>query len=154
MPPKLPTSLKLLRGTYRASRAPKNEPKPAAENLPAPDHLTGDARAEWERIAPELAKVGLLTRIDQTALALYCEFYADWRDASKRCATDADGRERKVISQRSGNIVENPYYAIKRRSAEMMHKFLTAFGMTPVARSNIEAAPADKKQTNAFAKLG
>jgi P27 family predicted phage terminase small subunit len=156
-PPKKPTQLKVIEGTFRKDRARAKEPKPETAVPEAPSHLSDEARVEWDRISIELAKLGLLSRIDRAALAAYCECWADWVNASKRCV-GADGKDLKVIKtgekirydkdgniveKSGGNFIENPYYTIKKRSAELMHKFLTEFGMTPASRTRINAAPVE-----------
>ena len=145
--PRIPTALKLIRGTQRADRMNPNEPKPAVDIPPAPAHLSDEARAEWERITPELAALGLLSRIDRASLAAYCEFWADFVQACAMCATK-EGQDRKVIKAATGTLIENPYYTIKKRSAELMHKFATEFGLTPASRTRINAvAPEPEKSS-------
>lgn len=150
-PPRRPTALKLVEGTYRADRAAKNEPKPEIEIPPCPPHLIGEARKEWDSITPELERLGLLSRIDHAALEAYCDAYGDYIDASYLCATK-DSQDRKiiktsekikhdkegnVIERTGGNFMENPYFSIKKRCMEIMKGFLIEFGMTPAARSRI-----------------
>jgi P27 family predicted phage terminase small subunit len=163
-PPRKPTALKLIEGTWRADRAPRNEARPAPELPPIPQHLSGEARKEWRRVARRLSRLGLLSSIDRAALAVYCECWADWVEASRRCV-GADGKDLKVIKtgekikyetgpdgqqvilERSGgNFVENPYFTIKKRSAEIMHKFLIEFGMTPAARTRINVYEEEKQK--------
>jgi P27 family predicted phage terminase small subunit len=165
MNPKKPTNLKVLQGTFRKDRAPKNEPMPEVEIPAVPAHLSDEAKVEWGRVSEELCTLGLLSRIDRAALAAYCECWADWVDASKMCAS-RDGQDRKVIKtgeklkhdkdgnvteRTGGNFIENPYYSIKKRSAELMHKFLVEFGMTPASRSRINTlvdAPINSAKKN------
>jgi P27 family predicted phage terminase small subunit len=64
-----------------------------------------------------------------------------------RYGTDANG-QRVVVEKTGGNFVENPYYSIKKRSMELMHKFMTEFGMTPAARTRIEAKPQETPATS------
>lgn len=141
MNPRKPTKLKVIQGTYRADRAAPREPQPEPCVPDVPSHLSVEAAAEWARISVELHKVGLLARIDRAALSAYCEAWSDWIDASKHCANkiDADGKvsDRKVIKTTAGNFVENPYFSIKKRAMELMHKFAIEFGMTPASRTRI-----------------
>lgn len=141
-PPKKPTRLKVIEGTFRADRAVTNEAQPEIALPQPPEHLSEGALLEWNRIAHELFTIGLLSRIDRAALAAYCEAWSDWVDACRLCVTK-DGQDRKVIKTAMGNFIENPYYTIKKRSAEIMHKFLTEFGMTPASRARIDIDAAD-----------
>ncbi len=138
--PPLPTHLKLVKGTLRKGRAPKNEPQPPAEDgIPEVPHFMSDgAKVEWGRVTQDLHTAGLLKRIDRAALAGYCEFWADFVDASKACAT-LEGKDRKVVVTRDGNVIENPYYSIKKRSFELMLKAAHLFGMNPSSRTQINS---------------
>jgi P27 family predicted phage terminase small subunit len=143
--PRTPTSLKLIKGSYRKDRALKGEPKPAPALPEPPEFLSPGAKQEWNRVAPELHKLGLLSQIDVAALSCYCEAWSDFIDSSKRCI-GADGKDLKVLRAKNSaddpsSIYINPYYAIKRRSAETVLKFASEFAMTPQARTRISATP-------------
>jgi P27 family predicted phage terminase small subunit len=143
-PPKTPTNLKLIRGTYRRDRAAANEPEPEVAIPEPPDSLSPEAREEWDRISEELAMLGLLTRIDRVALAIYCEMWADFTEASLKIREHG-----KVIRTKSGNVVENPYYSIRKRSAEILRGYLTEFGMTPASRCRISVPEPQPQRTEA-----
>ena len=49
--------------------------------LPAPNHLSNVAKAEWKRMARLLRDAGLLTVLDTTALELYCIAYGEHMEA-------------------------------------------------------------------------
>ena len=46
---------------------------PRVEIPSAPKHLGIEARKEWKRITPLLEELGLVSGLDRTALALYCQ---------------------------------------------------------------------------------
>ena len=92
-------------------------------------------------------------------MAAYAENYSDWVDACHRCVGE-NGKDMKVIktgenikydsdgkvTERSGgNFVENPYYSIKKRSSELMHKFAVEFGLTPASRTRLSGNPQEKE---------
>lgn len=160
--PNLPTQLKLVKGTLRKGRMAKTEPRPEPAIPSVPAELSDAAKVEWGRISQDLLGLGLLARIDRAALAAYCEAWSDWLDATEKVARlgkviktgekiiEKRGQDGAVITERSGgNFVENPYFSIKKRCAELMHKFLTEFGMSPASRARIHAEPpAEKPQDN------
>ena len=115
-PPRKPTALKLLHGTFRADTVAENEPMPVIEDhyREPPEHLSFLARQEWLRVAPILHPLGLLTSADYQSLEIYCEAYAEWRDAKRV-------RDLKTMNT----------FATQAR------QFLTEFGMTPASRSRI-----------------
>ena len=138
-PPKKPTALKLVEDTYRKDRVAKNEPKPKCAMPQPPKNFNAVAKEEWDRIVKELYDNGLMTNLDRAALVAYCEFWAHYVDASEKLK-----RRNMVSTTAAGNLVENPYFSIKKRCAELMHKFLVEFGMTPASRTRISAPPLSK----------
>ena len=149
-PPRKPSKLKLLHGTFRADTVAQNEADPEACLFPAPEHLSEKAKIEWAYISQELFTLGLLTRIDRVELELYCESYATWLEAKAMCAT-SEGKDRKVIKAADGRFQKNPYFNIMREAGADAHRYLTEFGMTPASRSRInvltsESAPGEKKK--------
>jgi phage terminase small subunit len=71
-PPK-PTALKLLQGNPGKRKLPVGEVKPPAGAEP-PAWMKADPLliAEWNRQAPRLLRLGLLTEVDNDALAALC----------------------------------------------------------------------------------
>lgn len=139
-PPKKPTALKLVEGTYRGDRVARNEPKPKVAIPKPPRHLSATALEEWNRIVRELADNGLMTNLDRAALTVYCDLWANYVEASEKS-------KKMVIETAAGNLVENPYFSIKKRAAELVHKFLIEFGMTPASRTRVSAPLSKVKES-------
>jgi P27 family predicted phage terminase small subunit len=114
---------------------PKNEAEIPSEIPDPPDHLSKKAKAEWERIAPELERYGLLTKIDDSALAAYCDYFAQWAEASAKI------KKQGMIIQTGFGPQVNPWLRISNKAVEGMNKILVEFGMTPSSRSRVKAAP-------------
>jgi P27 family predicted phage terminase small subunit len=95
-------------------------------------------------MADELFGLGLLTRIDRAALAAYCKAYERWVAAERALAKMA---ERDLLSgglmikTTNGNAIQNPLVGTANRAMLDVVKFASEFGMTPAARSRIEAGP-------------
>jgi phage terminase small subunit len=75
-PPPISTALKVLRGNPGKKRLPRSEPKPSPAPADPPAGLPPSARAIWLELAPELARIGLLTTVDVRELATGCRFQA------------------------------------------------------------------------------
>lgn len=132
-PPK-PTSLKKLAGTDRKDRVKAGEPRPRKANTtpPVPAHLSAGAKKEWRRVARELHQLGLLTSIDRTALAAYCETFVTWVEATAKC------REMGlIVKSPNGFPIQNPYLSVAAQAEKRMRGWLSEFGMTPSARTRI-----------------
>ena len=142
-----PSYLKLVTGN--PGRRPLNlaEAKPSMGGLPQPPaELSDDARNEWRRVARQLHKAGLLATLDRAALAAYCMAWARWRAAEKALAAMAEQDPLTgglLIKTSNGNAIQNPLVGIANKAAAAMVRFAAEFGMTPSARSRIEATPAD-----------
>jgi P27 family predicted phage terminase small subunit len=129
-PPPTPNVIRLLRGNP-GKRPIKPEPKPEiSETVPSPPRfLSGYARAEWRRVAPELHALGLLTVLDVMPFAAYCVAYECWRRAvEERAKAKADPARGLVVTG-----------AISAAAGDML-KFAREFGMTPTARARIASA--------------
>lgn len=136
-PPPTPTAIKQLRGNP-GKRAIRKEPEPKPpKSLQAPEFLKGNARAEWERCAPELAQLGLLTDVDLTMFAAYCEAFATWRQYEGLC--EEHGAQLGV---------QMGYRNAADRAAERMVKFGARFGLDPSSRTNVKATPPGEKEAD------
>lgn len=101
-----------------------------------------EAREEWERLALELYELGILSTIDRAALAAYCQAYGRWVEAEEQLR-NIDGTMKLTETTSNGNIIQNPLVGIANKSLELMHKYLTEFGMSPSSRTRVSA----KKKT-------
>ena len=132
-----PTALKVLRGNPGKRPLPQNEPRPSLD-VTMPDWLSSDAAKHWPIVAKQLHDAGLLTAIDVTALGLYCEAFARWKDANARVV-----KYGTVVKSPNGYPIQSPYLAIANKAHEQMTKLLAEFGMTPSSRSRCTVAKPD-----------
>ena len=132
--------LKKLEGNPGKRPLPTNEPRPL-ESLPScPTFIKGAARREWNRITPQLYVLGLLTRIDRSALAAYCQAYGRWDEASRqieKLGKVSHGRLKYLYRTSNDNLVMNPLLSVLNKAVEQMRQFLAEFGMTPASRVRI-----------------
>jgi len=141
-----PTAIKILEGEKNRDRINLDEPKPKVGRPTCPDHLSDVARDEWQRIVPELEVLGLLTQIDRSALAAYCQAYGRWVEAERVV------KQKGVLYKtEKGNVITSPMLWVANKAMEQMHKYLVEFGMTPSARSRVVSTATDNKDV--FDKL-
>ncbi|KGC42330.1 P27 family phage terminase small subunit [Burkholderia pseudomallei] len=144
---RVPTALKLIRGNPGKRPINRNEPQPSRD-VTMPDWLSPEARKHWPMVAEQLHNAGLLTAIDVTALGLYCEAFARWKQANAQIM-----RFGTVIKSPSGYPIQSPYLAIANKAHEQMTKLLAEFGMTPSSRSHCTVAkPIDPSPYARFVK--
>ena len=144
----MPTKLKLVRGTLRSDR---RNPREAAlsEGIPTcPRALSAAAKREWRRVAGELARAGLLTRVDRAGLAAYCAAWSRWIEAE-----DALRQYGTILKSPSGYPMVSPYFSVASKSLEQMRLLLGEFGMTPSSRSRVNAQPLDGGEESKWSGL-
>jgi len=149
--PRKPTKLHVINGTDRPCRRNNDEPEPdVVENVPdPPEFLSDTAKEEWYSISVKLHNIGVLTDIDLSMLALYCQAYGRWVDAEKKI-TPAN----MVVKTKNGNPINNPYLNIANTSMRDCHRYLAEFGMTPSSRTKIRVDGSAKKKNKFLENKG
>jgi P27 family predicted phage terminase small subunit len=140
-----PTHLKLLHGNPGKRALNQNEPLPAQKAPTCPSHLCPPAKAEWRRLASQLSVLRILTELDRAALAAYCQAYGRWVEAERKLHTTP-----MLLKLPSGYVQQNPWLTIANKQLELMHKYLTEFGLSPVARSRVSIAPVGLGKSSKF----
>lgn len=161
--PRLPSYLKVVRGTSRKHRENLAEPKPARERPSPPSHLSDRGKAAWAEAVLLTDRMGVLTEADSFALEGMAETLAGLRTAHASLAlpltmTDEDGTVTTVAEGGERYYWSGP---LRRQRPEIsdiaelerrLAMWLSRFGLSPADRSRVSAAPADP--SNPFAKLG
>lgn len=136
-----PTALKLLAGNPGKRALNRAEPRPKVVMPRPPEHLSDEEKAKWKVVVRELHPLGLVTRIDVDALAMYCVIFVRWMKAEKMVREKGE-----IIKTAAGNIIQNPYLSIANRALEQLNKLGAEFGMTPSSRSRVKADLTDPDQ--------
>ena len=119
-PPK-PTVLKVLAGNPGKRRMNAQEPNAGDIDTRVPPELSEAAKGHWQRLAPMLAKSGVLKQSDRDLLFCYCESYAVWLEGV-----------------RAGKLNVSLLGQLRQMLGEM--------GMTPAARTRIIADKPKEKE--------
>lgn len=127
-----PTALRVLEGNPSHRPLPKNEPKPELGVPECPSWLPEDAQAEWHRVAPELSKLGLLAKIDGSALAAYCAAYARWKLAEETLKVAG-----LTFNTQAGYVAQHPCVGMANKALAEMLRFGREFGLTPSSRGRM-----------------
>jgi P27 family predicted phage terminase small subunit len=154
-----PAALKLLTGRAdgRDSGGRKVNPGPAFRRVPPrpPTWLSPEAKAEWKRVAPGLARLDLLKEEDRAMLAAYCEtwsvFVAATRDVTRTGLTIIQTTRRPdgSVSERT---VANPSVAIARNAGRELRGFAAQFGLSPSTEQALSRGADDgNEDDNPFA---
>lgn len=144
----VPTKLRELRGNAGHRPLNRREPVPEAGVPECPEHLGEAARTEWFRVTGELHALGLLTRLDRSALAAYCSAYAMWVRAEKDIERAATARPKNAKEAKKNYATMCLALGLRKNALKEMKTFLVEFGMTPASRSRIHAAPPEDEKEN------
>lgn len=146
-----PAGLKLVegRGHGRDSGGRKVPAIPGfARDAPEPpDWLPVEARAEWDRIVPELQRVQLLKPGDRALLAAYCLTWA--RLVQAQHELDAAG---SVLGQNSQGRVRHPAVQVIEGATRELRQLAAEFGLSPSSEQRVAQPEGDNDATqNPFA---
>lgn len=132
-----PTQLRLIDGD-RKDRINAHEPHPTPGRLHPPDGMSDEVRVVWHDVVRELRSMGIEYPSDRDALACYCEAVITHRKACQLLAVSPI-----LLKGIHGNMVRNPVLQVQRDAAQTIRAFAQEFGLTPSARSRIEANKED-----------
>ena len=116
----------------------------------APVFLTTDARTEWDRVALQLYRMGLLYEIDVASLAAYCQAYGRWVTAERVIGAMAEKDQLTsglMIKTTNGNAIQNPLIGTSNKAASDMVRYAAEFGLTPAARARIALGSVTPKKS-------
>lgn len=117
-------------------KLPENEP-PELDGMPeCPKHVTGEAKAEWNRVCQDLKDMGLMSRAYRPALAAYVDTWAEF----VKCK-EAYAKMGPVIKTTNGNYVQNPMLGAVNRLKDDLRKWLVEFGLTASSKTRVAMEP-------------
>lgn len=125
-----PTQVLRLRGSWRA-KVRADEPEPDAAIPAPPDWLSGDGREEWDRLVPLLASLGLLTEMDRSTLALYCQAYGVYVEAQRTLE-----QEGYYLASEYGQVA-HPAVAVAAKAWDQCLRASQRFGFSPSDRAGL-----------------
>ncbi|SCY25705.1 phage terminase small subunit P27 family [Alkaliphilus peptidifermentans] len=127
-----PTALKILEGNPGKRPLNEKEPKPEKKAPRCPSWLEPEAKKEWRRMSKILEELGVLTEVDMTAFAGYCQAYSRWKEAEEFLS-----KHGTIFKTPSGYIQQVPQVSIAQTYLKVMKDFCSEFGLTPASRSRI-----------------
>jgi len=110
---------------------------------------------EWGRLSENLFAIGILTGADRAVMAAYCQCYARWVRAEQVLARRNSTAERDDISMGlmvrtlNGNAIQNPLVGIANKAMADMVRYAAELGITPSARSRVQASARQGAQSPA-----
>ncbi|AQU06097.1 phage terminase small subunit P27 family [Dehalococcoides mccartyi] len=149
-----PTKIHELNGNpsrLNLGKRKEKEIKPSTGAPTCPSWLDTEAKREWKRIVPELAKLGVITMIDRAALAGYCVAYSRWRTAEEELGK---GFTYEYYDSKTFQLKRTvkPEVQIARNSLNQVKAFCSEFGLTPSSRSRL-VLPGEPKDEDPVDKM-
>lgn len=160
----------LARGTFQPVRHDGFEtPDPPRGRPEPPKTLTGDARAEWNRMVTRLETSKTIAVVDDAALYQYVQLFAETeriiadnaatRALAARLKKAARTLEGRDLVDAIGHIVKLQFVLAKetqqlRQGHMALRGYLVEFGMTPAARTRVKIPKSEKPQSKLMAFRG
>ena len=145
-----PTQLKIIKGNPGHRPLPKNEPKPKLAIPPCPDWLSINAQKIYWRIAEILMNSKTITVADGIALAMLSDSWAEFIEMRKYI--QENGPTYSIDGRNGHQVKARPEVKIAADAWRRARQLLPEFGLTPSARSRIEALP-DEEKNDPLAEL-
>lgn len=110
----------------------------ASIGVSPPDWLKKDGLKVWNRLAPNVARLKLLTPVDAEAFARYCRNLARW--LKMQDVLDKEGAVYESESAHGKLKRAHPAFLIGDRLARLLEAQESVFGLNPAERQRIFAA--------------
>lgn len=144
-----PAELKLLEGN-RGHRPVNLDQlfRPEVGMPDVPRWLSKEARKAWRRLAEELLRYNLLSKVDRDSFAMLCQTIGrleivERSIAGKQAKLLADGgdpADALMDTTPNGLRVQSALYQVLNREQDKLHRLLESFGLRPDARTKVTAA--------------
>lgn len=104
-----------------------------------PDWLAGEGRKIWDRLAPGMTLLKLLTPRDAEAFARYCRNFARWLKLQKLLDSEDETYESETVT--GGTLKRlHPAFQAASRLESLLQNAEDRFGLNPAERQRIFAA--------------
>lgn len=118
-----------------------------------PEWLESYAKGKWREAAPPLHRMGLLSEVDLSFFAAYCQSYARWRAAEEWISENGGTILLRDKDGKARSVVRAPQAITAQAALADMNRFGSQFGLSPSSRTSIGGAKPAKPE-NEFARLG
>lgn len=141
----------LTKEEIEARRAAEEALKPNSDNIVRPSWLDPLARKAWDVLTKELQALDLLTNVDVYALAIACDAYSKYVQASK--AIKKQGLTIEYTNATGAtNVIANPNVAIAHKYHQIYKAYLAEFGLSPSSRAAL-ALQQEPEDVDEFGEL-
>ncbi len=144
---KTPDEIRALTGA-RDRTASRGKSPSFAKGCDAPEWLSPYAREEWDVVAPQLDRLGMLETVGAACLAGYCEAVSTLRQASESVAEFG-----ATMKTESGGLKKNPAVTAQLDAIRVVRGFAAEFGFTPASKAKLTVAESADDPLDEFLKV-
>lgn len=151
---KLPTAMKMLKGTAQPCRMNPNEPVTTVVLLTCPSYLDRQGKKSFAEFADMLARMQVTAHSDQKALGILADRYAKYLEMRKLIRKE--GSTYTTMNTQGTEIHRTrPEVAIMNDALKDVLKLMSEFGLTPSSRAKVSAINVNHEDPfNKFLKSG
>ena len=133
-PKPTPTSQLKLRNSQVLKTRNTGEVEPATDIPPCPQIIkkNKEAKKEWNRITPLLAKMYLLSEQDLAMISGYCQA---WSEVVQ--TTEYLDNHDWIIEASTGGQYQTPMIGIRNKAWDKLNRYAGHFGLSPSARAGL-----------------
>ena len=144
-----PVSAEAKRLAGNPGKRPLSQPLelPAAPDAP-PAWFDDEARAEWERVVPELQRLGLFSLLDRAALSGYCSTWSQFVALS--AVVERTG---PIQVTRTAALRPNPAVAMATKLRDQLRSWCAELGLTPASRGRLAIREPLEAAADPFARF-
>lgn len=147
-----PTHLHLINGNPGRRPRNKTEPKPPKGIPNCPEHVSDRGKLAWGMMAVKLDQMGVLTYADAWALEQLAENYAEILEWRTIIVDEGRMIEQTMSDGETTRRVVHPGCIALSDAEKRFRAMMAEFGLTPSARSRVNAKAAQEETADPGAK--
>ena len=143
-----PYELRIAEGNTEHRTIPEDRVK-TPDSLPVqPKWLDKYGKDEWNRLVGDMVSIGIISRLDSSTLAAYCQAWSRWRHLERKVK-----KEGYTLLNDKGESRLNPACAEATRLLSLVKGYQSELGLSASARTRLRTntPPAKRKQGDLLA---
>lgn len=122
--------------------------KAERNDLIAPDWLSYNAKIEFERVVSECDKINILDNLDLGVLAIYCNAYDGYIEATKKL--EVEGVVKKKMTKTGEIEFINPLVNVQEKYVKYIMQSSSKLGLATTDRLKLVVPVKEEKPENKF----
>ena len=132
----------------KARKEAEKKLKAERDDLVAPDWLSENAKAEFDRVVSECDKINILDNLDLGVLAIYCNAYDGYVETTKKL--EIEGVVKKKQKKTGELEFINPLVNVQEKYVKYIMQSSTKLGLATTDRLKLIVPVKEEKPENKF----